>query len=91
LESKVCNLILIVIVMKTRGDMWDLRQVGFYCHLEYKHTHTHIYSLTHTQTHTQTHNITYYLLVERNIQKLSGGLMLIINWFVNNKVTLIKT
>jgi hypothetical protein len=35
------------------------------------HTHTHI--LTHT------HNIKYYLLVERYIQKICGGFMLIIN------------
>ena len=44
------------------------------------------------QTNTHTHNILFiaYCLLERNIQKLHGGFMLIINWFVTYKVTRIK-
>lgn len=40
-------------------------------------------------THSHTHNIyIIYCFVERYIQKLSGGFMLMINWFVNGKVAL---
>ena len=51
-----------------KRDMWDVRQVGFYCHLEYKHTHTHTQNHTHTQ---------YYILFisEEVHSKKSGGVL----------------